>query len=171
MENNFVPPCGSLSSSIMIIGEAPGKDELILQKPFVGRCGKLLDKMLEKAGISRDKCYITNTVKTACRDGNKNRPPTDEEIESNIGCLFEEIKESKAKVILCLGKVPTRALLGLKKTFKLSDYVGKIYQREYTKAHIIPLFHTSYLLQYGSKLTEEAQTLLIKIGKKYYESK
>lgn len=167
MENNFVPPCGSLSSSIMIIGEAPGREELIAQKPFVGRCGKLLDKMLETAGISRDKCYITNTVKTVCREGNKNRPPTDEEIANNMGCLLEEIKESKAKVILCLGKVPTRALLGLKKTFKLADYVGKIYKRDITKAHIIPCYHTSFLLQYGKQLTDEMQVLLCKVSKNY----
>lgn len=165
--DNFVPPEGSLDSSIMIIGECPGREEVYEKRPFVGRCGKLLDKILKDSKIDRNKCYITNTVKVWCREGNKNRLPIEAEIQEWGGGLMGEISSSKAKVIICLGKVPTRFLLSLKKTFKLADYVGKIHQREFTNAHIIPCYHPSFLLQYGKEYTQETISLFKKIKNKY----
>ncbi len=67
---------GPLNARNMIVGEALGADEAILEEPFVGQCGQLLNKMLIEAGLSRESCYITNVVKCRPVDGKKNRPPT-----------------------------------------------------------------------------------------------
>lgn len=165
--DNFVPPEGSLDAKIMLIGECPGIEEVYQKRPFVGRCGKLLDKILKDAGIKRESCYITNVVKQVCRTGNKNRPPTEEEIVEWGEGLRNEITSSKCRVIVTLGKTPTRFLLGCKKTFNLGELVGKIYRREITDAHIIPSYHPSWLLQYGKQEIIETTSLFKKIGKTY----
>jgi uracil-DNA glycosylase family 4 len=162
---------GPKTAKLMIIGEAPGAEEIAAKAPFVGRAGKLLTTMLSAAKIDRAETYITNAVKEPCRDGNKNRPPKRWEIEKWKELLWEELKSlTELKVIVTLGKVPTSLLLGLPATFKLGDYVGKRYNREYTKASIVPALHPSYLMQYGREHTENTVRLFKGIRKILEES-
>ncbi len=90
---------------LMFIGERPGAKELETGHPFVGRAGKFLDKQLEKIGIKREDCYITNVVKSYA-EGNK--PPTDEEIRAYLPILEKEIDEIKPEIIVLLGKTASR---------------------------------------------------------------
>lgn len=153
-------------SSLMLVGEAPGEDEDKIGSPFVGRCGKILDKLLLGARIKREQVFISNAVKCRpkCRpkEGRKNRPPTDAEISTCSGWLRYEIAVVKPKVIITLGKIPTRLLLSLPKSFTLQDYVGKPEEtfkgenldiKAYT---VIPCWHPSYLMQHGRHKFEEA---------------
>lgn len=151
---------GPLNAKLMIIVECPGQDEMEAGEPLVGRAGKLLTSIMEQAQIQRETTYITNVVKEPCRDGNKNRPPKQEEIDKWKGGLWEEIKLLKElKLIVTLGKIPTCLLLKLKSTIKLTDYFGKRYKREYMTANIVPCYHPSFLLQNGADYTEQTKKL------------
>jgi len=153
----------------MIVGEALGENEATLGEPFVGMCGKTLKKMLADANIPQESYYITNTVK--CwpyeKNGNrtKNRPPTDEEITACKGWLWKEIQMLDPYVIITLGKVPTYTLLAsqLKKNFKLDSSIGKEYKVPWCKSIIYPLYHPSYIMQYGKAKMQHMVTLLQKV--------
>lgn len=147
-----VPGVGLINSKIMIVGEALGEDESILEEPFVGQCGQLLNKILKAALLNREDIYITNTVK--CRptnDGKKNRPPSKDEIQSCQNWLYEEIKLVQPSIIVTLGKVATYSLLRsqLKSNFTLGGITGRIFKVDSFSAKIIPVQHPSWLLQYG----------------------
>lgn len=92
---------GSLEAEVMFIGEAPGRWEDIKGKPFVGQAGKLLDSLLQEAGLLRKEVYITNVVK--CRPPG-NRDPRKAEIEACRPYLDEQIIRIKPKIIVCLGR-------------------------------------------------------------------
>lgn len=162
--NYPVPGKGPLNAKLMLVGEALGADEAILEEPFVGQCGKFLDKILVKVGLARKDIYVCNTVN--CRptknNGKANRPPTDKEIDACEDWLYKQIKLVKPKVIVTLGKVPTYTLLksSLKKSFKLSDTFNTVYkhgipvmktEKEYEIMFgiVIPNYHPSYVLVHG----------------------
>lgn len=148
-----IEPSGNWQSKIMIVGEAPGADEDLLGRPFCGRCGKLLDKLLLQAGIKRDDVFVTNTVK--CRPPG-NRTPTKDEISTCKKWLWEEIQVVKPPVIITLGKTPTCLLLKLRNTITLGDYVGKGWCPEYLAGSTIyPWYHPSYLLRKGGTLDKD----------------
>ena len=157
---NGVVKSSGPASSLAIIGEAPGAEEDSAGEPFVGRAGKMLDKLLEGAKIKRQQAFITNAVK--CRptqnQGRKNRTPTIEECESCRPWLYKELRLVKPKVIVTLGKVSTESVLTLPKNFTLGDYVNKPHEAkigdgEYT---VVPCWHPSYLMQHGRKKFDEA---------------
>ena len=99
---------GNPKSKIMLIGEAPGHDEDIQGKPFVGRSGKLLDKMLNAIELSRDKVYIANII--PWRPPN-NRRPTDDEINMCLPMIKKHIEIINPSAILLLGSTATYALI------------------------------------------------------------
>tara|TARA_R110000824_G_scaffold23260_19_gene83823 strand:- start:594 stop:1208 length:615 start_codon:yes stop_codon:yes gene_type:complete len=156
------------ASSLAIIGEAPGADEDAAGEPFVGRAGKMLDKLLEGAKIKRRQAFITNSVK--CRptqnDGKKNRTPTSDECESCRPWLYKELQLVKPKVIITLGKISTESVLSLPKNFTLGDYVNKSHETYLRRESspemmtdmytIVPCWHPSYLMQHGRKKFAEA---------------
>jgi len=159
-----VPGIGNNHATIMLIGEAPGAEESIIEEPFVGQAGRMLDKLLEAAGLDRASLYVSNLVKCRPCNGNKNRAPTQKEIKACNGLILKEILAVKPQVIFTLGKLPTFNLLKLKSTDKLTNYIGKeIVVDGYT---IIPNFHPSYIMQYGKKEMEMAIEVF-KIGHKY----
>ena len=90
---------------LMFIGERPGAKEFETGHPFVGRAGKFLDKQLEKIGVKRKDCYITNVVKSYAKD---NKPPTDKEIQKYLPMLKREISEIRPKIIVLLGKTASK---------------------------------------------------------------
>ena len=90
---------------LMLVGERPGKREYETGHPFVGRAGKFLDKQLEKIGIKRADCYITNIVKSYAKG---NKPPTDKEIAQYLPILRKEIDKIKPNIIVLLGKTAAK---------------------------------------------------------------
>ena len=133
---------GSTDAKVMIIGEAPGKDEDISGKPFVGRAGKLLTEILSSINLERKDIFITNTVK--CRPP-ENRNPHDDEIKSCSGYLDEQIKLINPKVIVLLGKIAANRILNIDEP--ISNLRGKKYFIKENNIPIIVFYHPAYLLR------------------------
>ncbi|MEM1511745.1 MAG: uracil-DNA glycosylase [Candidatus Jordarchaeales archaeon] len=100
---------GGVELRIMMIGEAPGREEDAQGRPFVGRAGRLLDELLRNIGVDRGSLYITNVVK--CRPPG-NRPPRKSEIEACKEYLLGQLEAVKPRLVVLLGSVALRALLG-----------------------------------------------------------
>ncbi len=121
---NSVPGKGNFKSDVIIVGEAPGKNEDEKGEPFIGIAGKKLSKALEGAGISRDDVYITNIVK--CRPP-KNRVPTTVERSTCQEYLKQEIAIIKPKIICILGNTAFNSLLGGSEIIK---FRGKLVKKD-----------------------------------------
>ena len=105
---NAVPGIGNVKSDIIFVGEAPGRNEDLQGKPFVGTAGQILSEAMEYAGFTRDQVYITNVVK--CRPPN-NRQPITEERDACRQYLSEELDIIKPKIICILGNTAYSSLL------------------------------------------------------------
>lgn len=105
---NAVPGSGPMESDIIFIGEAPGRNEDLKGRPFVGTAGQILSEAMEYAGLTRNSVYITNVVK--CRPPN-NRQPNKEEIDACNGYLLEELDLIHPKIICILGNTAFSSLL------------------------------------------------------------
>lgn len=132
----------------MLIGEAPGEEEDNQGKPFVGRSGQLLDKMLAAIGIDRTKCYIANIIPWRPPG---NRVPTSSEIEMCLSFIKKHIRLIKPKVIVCLGSTATKSLLAGHPEIlgPISVIRGKIikYKDNDFETICIATFHPAYLLR------------------------
>jgi DNA polymerase len=106
---NAVAGEGSCSAKVMLVGEAPGRQEDLEGKPFVGYSGRILDSALSKAGIKRSDIFITNVVK--CRPPNNRRPQSNELIAC-MGHLERQISLVSPQIICILGNTAYRSLLG-----------------------------------------------------------
>ena len=142
-------PClfgrGPKRAKIMIVGEAPGELEDRTGRPFQGRPGKLLDDMLEAAGIDRSDCYITYAVK--CHPP-ENRPPSAAEAKTCKPYLETEIATVKPKFILTLGAT---ALKSLTRKAKITELHGQ--QFDYAGATVVPTFHPAAALRDPARLS------------------
>ncbi len=162
-----VPGDGPITADMMIVGEALGEQESLLELPFQGMAGRMLDRMLEEANIDRTTTYITNAVK--CRptknNGKSNRPPSNEEIDKCKSWLYNELCVVRPKVIVTLGKVPTSVLLYKtqhmkNKTYKLKDLLQQQFLMNYYDeveevkwdSIIVPCYHPSYILGHNRKM-------------------
>lgn len=113
----YVPPSGPITAKIAIIGEQPGRDEVMKREPFVGPAGRMLNEILQSAGVSRYECYITNVIKDLdhyLKDyidlSNPNRPRLYPEGEKYINLLKEELEKCSANVLIPMGNVGLYAL-------------------------------------------------------------
>ena len=104
-----VPGEGPATAAVLLIGEAPGKDEDLSGRPFVGRAGRILERALEAAGLPRGSVFITNVVK--CRPPG-NRKPRSNEVETCRPHLLAEIREVQPQIIVTLGSTALRGLMG-----------------------------------------------------------
>jgi len=129
---------GSPHARLMFIGEAPGAEEDLQGRPFVGKAGQLLTRMLDKLVIRREEVYITNVVKSRPPG---NRDPEPAEIEACLPFLKMQIAAIRPQVIVTLGKIATQALLGTKEP--ITKIRGQ-WQR-YDQIRVMPTFHPSYL--------------------------
>ena len=138
---------GSLNAEIALVGEAPGEVEEREGRPFVGPSGALLDSILESVGLERALLWLTNIVKCrpAAESGGRtvNRSPRVGEVRANMSFLERELEIVRPCVIVCLGAVAAKALIG--KDFKLSEQRGQLLDREGTP--ILATFHPAYLLR------------------------
>lgn len=151
-----VPGVGSGEAGVMFIGEGPGYSEDHRGEPFVGRSGQLLDKILESIGLSRRTVFIANVVKChPMKDpadpearGN-DRPPTPEEMEACRPFLDEQIRLLSPRVVVTLGAVAARALLGaqsltaIRGQWRLYEPAG----REGRPIKVLPTYHPAALLR------------------------
>ena len=138
--NHAVPGEGNLHADLMFVGEAPGRDEDLQGKPFVGRAGKLLTKIIEAMEFNRDEVYITNIIK--CRPP-ENRNPHPNEIQECQGYLFEQIEWIKPRVVVALGKVS--ASFFISENLSMTKLRGKFY--DFHGISVMPTFHPSYLVR------------------------
>lgn len=166
-KTNTVFSGGIANNKIMLIGEAPGANEDAEGKPFVGRSGKLLDKILECVGFSREKnIYICNTIK--CRPPN-NRNPLPEEKEACREFLDAQLNILKPKIILLCGAVAMESMLG--KKIGITKVHGQWFDGP-NNSKMMPIFHPAYLLRNPSKEIGSPKWLMyqdIKEVKKQYD--
>ena len=146
---NLVFADGNKNSQVMIIGEAPGKTEDKLKKPFVGRAGKLLDELLNRIHLDRTKVYITNVVNYR---PDKNRKPTSEEINEFKKLLFKHIEIIKPKFLLLLGATASTAVINHKGP--LSAVRGKWKSTKILNSFykILTTYHPAFLLRNPNKI-------------------
>jgi uracil-DNA glycosylase len=123
-----VPGEGSPSARVMLIGEAPGREEDRRGQPFVGAAGRFLDEVLAGSGVDRSDLFITNTVK--CRPEN-NRPPRKREVDICTSLyLFEQVELVNPALIMLLGSVATKKLLGVS---SVNEVRGRVIEHNHRK--------------------------------------
>lgn len=151
---------GNADARIMFIGEAPGADEDQQGEPFVGRAGKLLNKIIEACKLTRDEIYICNILR--CRPpGNRN--PLPQEAANCREYLDAQIRVVNPEYIVCWGTVAAQNLLGEKRT------IGRLRRvfHEHGPAKVLCTYHPSYLLRNPSAkkdVWEDMQLLLEELG-------
>ncbi|RLF17210.1 MAG: uracil-DNA glycosylase [Thermoprotei archaeon] len=161
---NAVPGEGNLNSFIMFIGEAPGRQEDIEGRPFVGPAGKLLTSLIESIGLRREEVYITNVVK--CRPPG-NRDPRPSEITACSPYLNFEIKLLKPKLIVTLGRHSTSYILGLAniRASGISKVRGNTYEVTIFNLRVLvfPTYHPAAAL-YNPRLRDILEKDFARIG-------
>jgi len=134
---------GDVAAELFFVGEGPGHDEDLQGEPFVGRSGRLLDRLIaEELSTTRERCYIANVVK--CRPP-ENRNPRPAEIEACRPYLDQQLAAVGPRVVVTLGNFATRLLLGT------DDGIGKVRGRSYPygSGHLVPTYHPAAALRSG----------------------
>ena len=142
---------GNLDADIFFCGEAPGAEEEEKGEPFVGKAGKLLDKMIEAMGLTREQVYISNIMNWRPRLPTRvgNRPPTKDEIEFCLPYLRAQVEVVRPKLIVALGATAARGLLGSGSFRSLREIKSEWHEFENTP--VLATYHPSYLLRNDSK--------------------
>ena len=156
--NSTVFGDGNPEAEIMLIGEAPGAEEDRQGKPFVGRSGQLLEKMLASIGISRQECYITNILPWRPPG---NRTPTDAEVAVCLPFLMRQIELIKPKIIFLLGASAANAVIG--NNDSISSMRGKMLEISLDngeKISALASFHPAYLLRNGAQKAKSWSDML-----------
>ena len=157
---NTVPGDGLATARLVFVGEAPGESEDLQGKPFIGRAGQLLTKMIEAMGLSRSEVFICNVVK--CRPP-ENRNPEPGEIAACRPFLWRQIELIRPQVIVALGKFAAQTLLETETP--ISELRGKFF--DYRGSKLIPTFHPAYLLRNppAKKIVwEDLKTVMQELG-------
>jgi DNA polymerase len=164
-------PRGDGVVGIMLVGEAPGHDEDISGKPFVGKAGKVLSVQIERefsgrkkddllGSLTENNFWITNIVK--CRpldEEGKNRPPTGEEITACSHWLDREIARKRPWLIVALGKTAAQRFFpSMDWSKKFGDYVGKLYWSAQYECAVLMTYHPSFV----ARGAEEGMTAYLK---------
>jgi len=144
---------GNADAELMIIGEAPGKDEDEQGVPFVGRSGRFLTKILTELGINRNNIFITNSVK--CRPPNNRKPTPLESKTCKDILLINQIKIIQPKIICTLGSAATESLLG--SPVKMSKIHGTILS--FNGIPLLATYHPAYIMRNPKKRDEFIQDL------------
>ena len=148
---------GDPSSRLVFVGEAPGRDEDLKGEPFVGRSGQLLDRLvLEEIGLTRDRFYITNVVKSRPPG---NRDPRPDEIEACRPWLERQLDLIDPIVVVTLGNFASKLLLAT------SDGITKLRGRTYPYRNgvLIPTFHPAAVLRGGGEPMAKVRADLIRV--------
>ena len=151
---NLVPGEGSATASVMLVGEAPGASEDKSGRPFVGSAGKLLDRLLEEAGLQREDVFITNVVK-ARPPGN--RDPKKDEVAHHWPWLEQQLQIIAPQAVVPLGR---HALARFAPDARIAEAHGTVLEVEGRR--LFPLYHPAAALYNGSlraTLVEDAKAL------------
>ncbi|MEG0766166.1 MAG: uracil-DNA glycosylase [Clostridia bacterium] len=140
---------GEIPARLMLIGEAPGEQEALQRRPFVGKAGKNLDQFLACVGLERKQLYITNAVKfrptrQSAAGRTVNRTPTSEEIALWRPWLLREIALVRPQIVATLGNVPLRALTG--KSMTIGEVHGTFLDPSDWSARVFPLYHPASVI-------------------------
>ena len=142
VENNYLPVIGegSLEAKIMFVGEAPGENEAKTGRPFCGRAGKVLEKLLASVGLERKDVYITNIVKDRPP---KNRDPLPEEIELYAPFLDKQIEIIKPEIVVTLGRFAMAYVMNRYGLAEKLDSIGALHgcKLQAISFKLIPLYH------------------------------
>lgn len=164
---NIVWDDGDPCARLMFVGEAPGADEDAQGKPFVGRAGQLLNKMISAMGLSRETVYIANVLKVRPPG---NATPTAEEIEASKPFLIEQIKIVRPEVIVALGLPASKCLLETNEAMgRLRNRFHEIEIEPGYTVPVMPTYHPAYLLrsytpENRKKVWEDLQMVLERLG-------
>jgi uracil-DNA glycosylase len=150
-ENEYraVPGEGSPQARVMFIGEAPGRQEALKGRPFVGAAGKMLDGLLKSIGVEREQVFITNIVKDRPPE---NRAPLPKEIEAYAPYLREQIAIIQPKVIVTLGRFAMDFILAEFDVPEKGGTISELHGRPlaaraaFGEVVVLPLFHPAYAL-------------------------
>jgi uracil-DNA glycosylase len=156
ISNGYQPVIGqgSLTASVMLIGEAPGKNEALSGKPFCGASGKLLDELLGSIRLSREQIYITNIVKDRPPE---NRDPRPDEIALYAPFLQRQISIIQPRIIGTLGRFSMAYVLQLFGAPEQGRSIGELHgksvevQTDYGQASVVPLYHPAVALYQRSQ--------------------
>lgn len=166
---NPVPGEGNPDAALMLIGEAPGYQEDVKGRPFVGRAGKLLDTLLSGIGLVREEVYISNIVKHRPPE---NRDPREDEIEACSPYLERQIRIIKPEIIVTLGRHSTRYLLSKVNVESegITGVRGRVYEERLFDfpVRIMPTYHPAAALynpKYRSILKEDFRKIKIELEK------
>jgi uracil-DNA glycosylase family 4 len=146
---NIVFGEGAARAPVVFVGEGPGAEEDATGRPFVGRAGQLLDKIIAAMGLRREEVYICNVVK--CRPP-ENRTPEPDEVAACVGFLHRQLAVIRPHVIVALGASAASALLGNPKLGGISKIRGRF--QDYHGIPLMPTFHPAYLLRAPDKKRE-----------------
>jgi DNA polymerase len=151
---------GDPGARLLFIGEAPGFDEDRQGEPFVGRAGQLLNDIIKAMGLRREEVYIANVIK--CRPP-QNRVPNPGEVGSCIGYLERQVEIIAPEVIVALGSVAAKAILGTEQP------IGRLRNRfhDYRGIPVMPTYHPAYLLRNPAekrKVWEDIQLVMARLG-------
>jgi DNA polymerase len=142
---------GAPDADLMVVGEGPGREEDLQGRPFVGRSGQLLDRLLwEEIGLPRRAVYIANTIK--CRPPG-NRDPLPTEVETCRPWLESQVELIRPRVLLTLGNFATKLLLD--KTEGIRRLRGRIYPWGSSGAVLVPTYHPAAALRGGGEVLAE----------------
>ena len=138
---------GAADAPVMLVGEAPGEQESLMGRPFVGKAGKNLDEFLAGAGMERRELYVTNTVKfrptkRSAAGRTVNRPPTQEEVKLFLPWLLKEIELVNPACVVTLGNVPLKALTDR------SSVIGQMHGRfkDLGGRLLFPMYHPASVI-------------------------
>ncbi|MCD6549392.1 uracil-DNA glycosylase [Candidatus Micrarchaeota archaeon] len=162
-----VPGEGPADAEVMFIGEAPGREEDLSGRPFVGAAGKILDGWIRELGLTRDKVFITSVIK--CRPPN-NRKPTREEVLACSPYLDMQIQVIDPEVIFLLGSVALgyavdRFNLPVERSVRMNSIAGSVFVvNDFVlgRTTLVPFYHPAYLI-YNRRKTDEVNNLLNKL--------
>lgn len=138
--NNVVFGEGNSHAALVFVGEGPGREEDLQGKPFVGRAGELLTRIIEAIELTRDEVYIANIVK--CRPPN-NRDPRPDEIQTCLPFLIKQLEAIKPRIICALGTFAAQTLLETEE--RISALRGRFHN--YEGAKLMPTYHPAFLLR------------------------
>lgn len=165
-----VPGHGNPRAKLMFIGEAPGTEEDRQGLPFVGRAGELLNRMIKRMGFAREEVFVANIAK--CRptenyEMQRDRPPTEEEMNTCIPFLEQQIDAIQPQVIVALGATAVFGLIRKKGITKLRGHWFS-----YRGIPVMPTYHPAYLLRGGGdekarywEVWEDMQAVLTHLGR------
>ncbi|MGB0590394.1 MAG: uracil-DNA glycosylase [Myxococcota bacterium] len=152
-QNPVVFGAGNPQAEVVIIGDGPGRDEVLTGEPFVGRSGQLLTRMLQAIGLQREDVYLCNVLKCQLTD---DRAPRPEEIAASVDVLARQIEAIGPKVIIASGVFASRSLLGLE--LEMDAMRGTLHT--FNALPVVPMYHPAFLLQHPAAKRQAYDDLL-----------